>query len=76
MAVNNTLNRVYVADVSKHRVQVFSKDGQFLFDFSKRGEDDREFNCPVNIFVDSEGKVYVTDSMNFRIQIFDPDGDF
>ncbi|GBE06701.1 serine/threonine-protein kinase PknD [bacterium BMS3Abin10] len=76
IAVNDTLNRIYVVDIKRHHVQVFNRQGQYLFQFGKRGPEDGEFNFPINIFIDNEGKVYVSDSMNFRVQMFDADGNF
>src|SRR5581483_4574254 len=75
IAVNNELKRVYIADTRKHKIFAFDFEGNFLFEFGKRGVGDGEFNFPANLFVDSSGKIYVTD-MNFRVQIFDPAGKF
>lgn len=76
IAINDTLDRIYVIDIKKHHVQVFNRQGQYLFQFGERGSEDGEFNFPINIFIDSAGKVYVSDSMNFRVQMFDADGNF
>jgi DNA-binding beta-propeller fold protein YncE len=76
IAVNDTEDMVYVVDVQKHGIQVFQKDGKFLFEFGQRGNKEGEFNFPTNIFIDKNNKVYVSDSMNFRVQVFDKDGNF
>jgi len=76
IAVNDTLGRIYVVDIKRHHIQVFNKNGQFLFEFGKRGNADGEFNFPINIYIDKYGEIYVNDSANFRVQIFDADGNF
>ena len=77
VAVNDSLERVYVVDRKKHHIQVFGMgQGEFLFEFGKRGTDDGQFNIPTQLFIDSGGTIYVTDTFNFRVQIFEPDGRF
>lgn len=69
--------RVYVSDIERNRVRVYStEDGSHLFDFGGPGRDEGKFNKPTYLAVDSQGSVYVTDLLNFRIQKFDPDGKF
>jgi DNA-binding beta-propeller fold protein YncE len=76
IAVNNQLNRLYVTDIKGHKITVFDLKGKLLFNFGVRGVEDSQFNFPVSIAVDKEGKVYVVDSMNFRVQVFDAEGKF
>jgi len=77
---------IYVADSGNHRIEVFDKNGTFLFkwgneslDPSKAPEPSAEpgkFNEPWGIAVGPSGKVYVTDTWNHRIQIFTAKGEF
>jgi DNA-binding beta-propeller fold protein YncE len=77
IVLNENLKRIYVTDTRRHSISVFDMlDGKFLFEFGKRGTADGEFNFPVNLAIDKDGKVYVMDMFNFRVQIFDPDGKF
>ena len=53
-----------------HRVQKFTKDGQFITAFGEYGSDKGQLNMPWGIAVDDEGSVYVADWRNDRVQKF------
>ena len=79
LAINKTLNRLYIVDTIEHIVKVYSLDGDQLFTFGKPegGAAPGSFNSPTNIAVDqNSGNVVVTDTHNFRIQVFNQDGEF
>lgn len=65
--------RLYVVDVPKGRVEVFSREGEHLKTMKSAVPGGR-FNLPSNVAVDGSGRIFVTDSMNFRIEVFAPDG--
>ena len=68
---------VYVSDgYGGARVVKFSKDGEYLLAWGKRGTGPGEFGLPHNLVVDARGRVYVTDRDNRRIQVFDSEGEF
>jgi uncharacterized repeat protein (TIGR01451 family) len=76
-----TDNRIYVADMMNHRVQVFDLSGNFVFKFGKSGEvagkGAGEFNRTTTVAVDStKGRIFVGDRENHRVQIFDLSGNF
>jgi len=64
--------RVFVADTSNHRVQVFTKDGKHVHTIGGNGEGDRkdQLRFPIDVAISSVGEVYVSDSGNFRVQVF------
>jgi sugar lactone lactonase YvrE len=66
--------RVYVVDVRNHRVQVFSRDGEFMFAFSHFGDGPGELNNPRGNLVYFDRTLYLCDSGNSRIQAFSSDG--
>ena len=70
LAVDST-GRVFVADKDNHRVQIFTKNGEFLYAF---GDKDGELNCPRGVGIESDRYVYVSD--NHRVQKFDITGQF
>lgn len=76
IAVDRAGNRLYVADTGAHAVKVFDLKGNPLSTIGKRGENDGEFNYPVDLFTDRNGDLFVNDSLNYRIQIFDNRGRF
>ena len=59
------------------RVVKFSKDGQFIKTWGRKGAAPGEFDEPHDIFIGgSQNRVYVADRRNLRIQVFDQDGNF
>lgn len=67
----------YVSDgYGNNRVAKFSANGNFLFDWGKKGDKPGEFNLPHNVVIDHMGRVYVADRGNARIQVFKDDGSF
>lgn len=67
----------YVSDgYGNSRVIKFSKEGDYLFEWGKLGNEKGEFKIPHGIDLDNEGNVYVADRENNRIQKFDSKGKF
>jgi len=67
---------LYIADRDGNRIQVFDKNGTFLFKFGQKGHKNGEFLVPYGIDVDTAGNVWVADRGNHRIQKFDSHGNF
>ena len=67
---------LYVVESRNHRVQKFTKDGQYISGFGGRGTGDGEFDRPWGITIDRDGYVYVVDWGNNRIQKFSADGGY
>lgn len=68
---------VFVADgYVNSRVIKFTKDGDYLAQWGKKGEGDGEFNLVHDVALDSHGRLYVADRNNQRIQMFDQNGVF
>lgn len=67
----------YVSDgYVNSRVIKFTKDGEYLTHWGRKGTGDGEFNLAHDVCVDSRGRVYVADRTNARVQIFDGKGNF
>jgi len=67
----------YVTDgYGNSRVMKFSKDGDLLLKWGKKGAGPGEFNLPHAVVLDARGQVYVADRENNRVQIFTPEGRF
>jgi len=60
------LDRLWVADRENDRIQVFDKEGRFLFQWLQLGR-------PTDVIIDREGTVYITELAR-RISIYDPEG--
>ncbi len=71
---------IFVADGhdqnSNARIVKFSKKGEFIRAWGKRGSGPGEFDTPHGLAFDSRGRLFVADRGNNRIQIFDQDGKF
>ena len=76
VAVSND-GSFYVSDgYGNSRIIKFSKEGKYILQWGKKGNESGELNIPHAIGVDSYGNVYVADRENNRIQKFDPNGNF
>jgi peptidylamidoglycolate lyase len=54
----------------------FSRTGQYLFEWGKKGNEPGEFIIPHSICIGEKGNVYVADRENNRVQVFDSAGKF
>jgi len=68
--------RVYVADGSNHRVQVFTSEGKFLQQFGAFGAGDAQFGSVAEIDIGPDGSVYVFDGRPRPLSKFTADGKF
>ncbi|MEK7382142.1 MAG: NHL repeat-containing protein, partial [Elusimicrobiota bacterium] len=65
---------VYVADTGNHRVQIFDRDGNFLYAFGEKGAEPGKLRDPESVSVGVDGRIYVADTGNDRIQVFTQEG--
>jgi peptidylamidoglycolate lyase len=67
----------YVSDgYENSRVIKFSRTGQYLFEWGKKGHAPGEFTIPHSICIGESGHIYVADRENNRVQVFDSAGKF
>jgi sugar lactone lactonase YvrE len=57
------------------RIQKFSPEGEFLFQWGGSGTEPGQFERPNNLAVDENDHLWVVDACNHRIQVFDATGD-
>jgi sugar lactone lactonase YvrE len=71
---------IFIADGhggnSNNRIVKFTKDGEFIKAWGKKGTGPGEFDLPHCLAFDSKGRLFVGDRNNNRIQIFDQDGNY
>lgn len=67
---------IYVVDSGNNRLVVLGEDGKTRFTIGHEGQGKGEFQDPVGLGIDSEGRIYVADSGNHRIQIFSAKGKY
>ncbi len=64
---------ILVSDTNNHRVQVFNSEGEFVFTFGSRGNQDGQFKEVRKVAINHEsGDLFIVDDGNHRIQIFQP----
>lgn len=66
-------NRLLITDTGNHRLQIASRDGEFISEVGGFGNVLGQFNEPVGLGAGSDGFVYLADTWNGRVQQFGPD---
>lgn len=74
VAIDEELDRVYVADRGRRCITVFTKAGEPVTEFGTRGEAVGQFEEPVGLLVTDDG-LYVVDRARHRVQQFNHDGE-
>ena len=72
----NSRGEIIVADYDNHRIQVFDRNGKFLFKFGSYAEGNGQFDRPQGVSVDQRNNQIMVPDENHRIQIFDEKGTF
>jgi predicted membrane-bound mannosyltransferase/DNA-binding beta-propeller fold protein YncE len=62
-----------ITDTGNKRVAVFDTNGNFISEFGSAGLLEGQFDEPVGLAMDSEGRIFVADTWNQRVQVFLPD---
>jgi sugar lactone lactonase YvrE len=63
-------DRLYVANVLTHQVDIYSTVGQRLATFGESGIGPGQFQYPEDVAIDANGRIYVTDRANNQIQVW------
>ena len=66
---------VFVADFANHRVQVFDREGAFLWSWGEMGAEPGQLFTPIGLQLGPAGNVWVVDSGNERVQVFTQHGE-
>ena len=72
----NQRGEVVVTEQDRHRVSVFSPNGEKICSFGVHGSGQGQLSHPHGVAVDGEGNILVADSWNYRIQKFTAEGQF
>ena len=65
-----------VSDCVDDSVKVFTREGDYKYQFGTRGKGNGEFDGPCGLSVTKSGHVLVCDSYNHRVQVFELNGKF
>lgn len=68
--------RLFVVDTQEHMVKIFSRQGELLGQFGRRGDEQGEFYFPLTATISRGDTLYIVDSFHFAIQAFDLDGNY
>ncbi|HAH31842.1 MAG TPA: hypothetical protein DCL44_05960 [Elusimicrobia bacterium] len=68
--------KLYVADTSNDRLQIFDSSGAFISAFGEGGSKEGNFSDPSGLAVNDKGRIYIADTGNKRLQAFNADGIF
>lgn len=70
-AVQDSHGNYYVAQYGEYdRIEKFSPDGEFLFQWGGHGRQPGQFLRPQNLAIDEKDQLWVADACNHRIQVF------
>ena len=65
-----------VSHCGDHSVKVFTREGDYKYQFGSRGKGNGEFDHPCFLSVSKSGHVLVCDWCNHRVQVFELNGKF
>ena len=65
-----------MTDYNHHHIQIFTSEGQFLFQFCSKGSGPAKLTHPFGIVVDDNNLMCITVWGNTHISIFTTDGQF
>ena len=68
--------RVFVCDTENHRIQVFSRELEFVKIIGSRGTGNEHLQYVYDISQDEAGNLYVCEYGNHRIQVLNSEGEF
>jgi DNA-binding beta-propeller fold protein YncE len=74
-AAQDSQGNFYVAEYGEYdRIQKFTPDHRFLFQWGSHGNELGQFLRPQKMAIDKQDRVWVTDACNHRVQVFDATG--
>jgi len=73
--VQDSQGNYYIAEYGEFdRIQKFTADGEFLFEWGGHGNEPGKFRRPQNLAIDQHDHLWVVDACNHRVQVFDATG--
>lgn len=71
-AVQDSRGNIYISEYGEHdRIQMFSREGQFLCQWGSSGSEPMQFIRPNSLAIDEQDRLWVADACNHRIQVFE-----
>ncbi len=72
----DSTGKVYLTDSERHRIKVFTAEGEFVHKFGKQGQGLGELDCPYGLAIDSEDNIYVSNRTTYGVSVFTTGGEF
>lgn len=73
--VEDSRGYLYVSEYGEFdRIQKFSPDGEYLFEWGSHGSEPGQFLRPAKLEIDEQDHLWVADACNHRVQVFDATG--
>ena len=69
-------DNILISDSGNHRIQKFTKSGDYISSWGRYGPGEGEFKRPWGLCLDNDQNVYVADWGNNRVQKFTATGDY
>jgi DNA-binding beta-propeller fold protein YncE len=76
IAVSPLDGSIYVSDLRRAKILVFTRRGRFKFEFGTPGTGPGDLHEPLGIDFDARGRLYVANSLNRRVERFSANGEF
>ena len=77
MTVDESTNRIFIADNNNHHILVYDLDTMKLLDtYGTPGMEKRQFRYPFLMSSDKDNYLYIVDVINTRVQVLNRDGKF
>ena len=74
--VQDSKGNYYISEYGDYdRIQKFSPDGEYVYEWGQHGTEPGEFLRPQGLAIDSQDRLWIADASNHRIQVFDVSGD-
>ena len=74
--VQDSKGNLYVSEYGDYdRIQKFTPDGRFVYQWGEHGESPGQFQRPQGMAMDQQDHLWVADASNGRVQVFDVSGD-
>lgn len=74
--VQDSKGNYYIAEYGDYdRIQKFTPDGKFVYQWGEHGEEPGQFQRPQGLVMDESDHLWVADASNGRVQVFDVSGD-
>jgi hypothetical protein len=70
----DSYENIYILNVGDNKIKKFNKNGEYVSEFSGKGQGPSEFVAPMNLDISKDNKLYVIDSDFMKILVLNTNG--